>query len=149
METAQPIEETKLEPIEIRDTDVVTVTNPTTEDFYFTMGHTELSMGPNSREATHTQSRYVVPAGKWVKMEGFKARFYIRKMVDKLILDNERPQAITIDEIRLPYEHQVFIGKESGMLESVGESRPSAISEEPKIQKEEEAFPTLNKKSSK
>ena len=97
--------------LDYKETDIVEVINPTTEDFYYTVGNTKSVSNGISREQSHTVDEYVVKAGETVKLEGFKADLYIKKMVDKMLQDDNKTLSLNVNEIRKPYEEKVYIGK--------------------------------------
>jgi len=92
-------------------TDIVEVMNPTSEDFHYTVGNSQSVSNGISRNQSHTIDEYVVPAGGTVKMEGYKADIYIKKIVDQLMQDNSKTLSLGIKEARLAYEEKIYVGK--------------------------------------
>lgn len=112
-------------------TDIVEVINPTTEDFYYTVGRSTSVSNGISREQTHVVDEYVVPAGQTVKLEGFKADLYIKKIVDKMLQDDGKILSLNVNEVRKPYEDKVYIGKlNADVLTPAEERKVDQIMEE-------------------
>lgn len=105
-----------LAPLNIQPNDVVTVTNPTNEDFYFEVGDTQVSTGEFTRTQEHRKFRYVVRAGQITKIEGYKAMIYIRKLVDKMMADDGHVRSTSVPEERAKYEHLIYVDKERDLL---------------------------------